>query len=127
MPFSDINSMDIVVFILGGTFYGFLELTFRGYTHWSMILTGGAIVLTFYYLQPYLNQLSLPASAFLGAFIVTLYEFAVGLVVNRWFKWDVWDYSDRFGNILGQICPLYSFFWFVICLAFFGIIKYNTR
>lgn len=119
--------MDIVVFVLGGTFYGFLELTFRGYTHWSMILTGGAIVLTFYYLLPFFNQLSLPAAAFLGALIVTVYEFVVGIVVNIWFKWDVWDYSDRFANILGQICPLYTFYWFVICLAFFTLIKYNTR
>ncbi|MDD6042409.1 MAG: hypothetical protein PUB87_01490 [Eubacteriaceae bacterium] len=117
--------MELVVFILGGTFYGFVELIFRGYTHWSMVLTGGAIVLTFYYLIPYLYQMSLLESALLGALIITCYEFVVGILVNIVFKWDVWDYSDRFGNILGQICPLYTLYWFGICLAFFALIKYN--
>ena len=28
----------------------------------------------------------------------------------------VWDYSRRKGNLLGQICPLYSALWFLLCI-----------
>lgn len=117
--------MECIVFILGGTFYGLTEYLYRGYTHWTMVLTGGAVVLTFYWLLPFLLQLNLPAAALAGTVIITAYEFFMGCVVNLALGWNVWDYSSRPGNILGQICPLYSAYWFVLCLAFFALIKYN--
>jgi len=117
--------MSIFVFVLGGFFYGLVEVLYRGYTHWSMILTGGAVLLTFYLLLPYLFNINLFLAAATGALIITLYEFSMGCIVNLWFKWGVWDYRHCPGNILGQICPQYSAYWFVLCLAFFTLIKYN--
>lgn len=117
--------MGMIVFILGGLSYGLLEILYRGYTHWSMVLTGGAVLLTFYYLTPLLFQIPLLFAAGLGALIITLYEFSMGCVVNLWFKWNVWDYSHCPGNILGQICLQFSFCWFLLCLAFFSLVKYN--
>jgi uncharacterized membrane protein len=117
--------MEIIVFLIGGLSYGLIEILYRGYTHWSMVLTGGAVILTFYYLIPFLFQLPLWASALLGAAIITAYEFAMGCVVNLLFKMEVWDYSDQPGNILGQICLQFSGCWFLLCLAFFSLVKYN--
>lgn len=117
--------MELIVFILGGIFYGLTEILYRGYTHWTMVLTGGAVLLTFYVLLPALCNMNLFLAAATGAIIVTFYEFAMGSVVNLWLGWEVWDYSSRPGNILGQICPLYTGFWFALCLAFFALIKYN--
>ena len=117
--------IEVLIFILGGAAYGLLETLFRGYTHWTMILTGGAVVLTFYLLLPCFFEMNVLLSALAGALIITTYEFAMGSVVNLWLHWDVWDYSGRPGNILGQICPLFTFYWFVLCLAFFSLIKYN--
>ena len=117
--------MGIFVFILGGWFYGSVEILYRGYTHWSMALTGGAVLLTFYFLLPYLSSTPLFVAAAVGALIITTYEFFMGCIVNLWFKWNVWDYSDCPGNILGQICPQYTVYWFGLCLAFFTIVKYN--
>lgn len=117
--------MELTVFILGGCFYGLTEILYRGYTHWSMILTGGAISFTFYMLSPFLFTMNIFTASLLGAAIITFYEFFVGIVVNLWLQWDVWDYSALPGNILGQICPKYSAYWFLICLAFFSLIKYN--
>jgi len=119
--------MSILVFVLGGFFYGLVEILYRGYTHWSMILTGGAVLLTFYLLLPYLFNINLFMAAAAGALIITLYEFSMGCIVNLWFKWGVWDYSHCPGNILGQICPQYSAYWFALCLAFFALIKYNKN
>ena len=39
-----------------------------------------------------------------GAAIVTVLELLVGLVVNRWLGWNVWDYSDMPLNLWGQVC-----------------------
>lgn len=117
--------MEIVVFTLGGMFYGLTEILYRGYTHWTMLLTGGAIVLTFYILAPFLFGMNVFMASAIGALIVTLYEFIVGVIVNLWLHWEVWDYSAKAGNVLGQICPQFTLYWFVICLAFFTLIKYN--
>ena len=117
--------MDLIVFILGGVFYGLTEILYRGYTHWSMVLTGGAVAFTFYLLTPFLLHTNIFFAAAVGALIVTFYEFSMGVVVNLWLQWDVWDYSALPGNILGQVCPKYTAYWFVLCLAFFALIKYN--
>ena len=123
--FSESNSIciDLIVFSLGAAAYGMMEVLFRGYTHWTMVLTGGACVLTLYYLSGWLLSMPLLAAAAMGALIVTCYEFFVGMVVNLRLGWDVWDYSALPGNVLGQICPAFTGIWFAICLAFFGTVK----
>ena len=52
---------------------------------------------------------------------------AVGLVVNLGLGWQVWDYGKEFGNFLGQICPLFSFYWFLLCYALLGGIRLVRR
>ena len=115
--------LEILVFILGGIAYAMIEILFRGHTHWTMVLTGGACVLTMYMMSGWLLDIPLIASALTGALIITMYELVVGLIVNIRLGWSVWDYSDMPGNILGQICPTFSAIWFLLCLIFLGIIK----
>ena len=38
----------LVVFGIGSFLYGFIEVMFRGFTHWSMFLTGGIIFYLLY-------------------------------------------------------------------------------
>ena len=111
---------------MGGCAYGLLEILFRGYTHWTMVITGGACILTMYHIQGVLMDLPLIAAATAGALIVTAYEFTVGLIVNVKLGWDIWDYSSIPFNILGQICPIYTMVWFLLCLIFIGTIKLLT-
>ena len=115
--------MEIAVFVLGGIAYGSIEVLFRGHTHWSMVLTGGACVLTLYLLEEWLLNLPLVLAAMAGAAIITTYEFCVGFIVNIKLGWEVWDYSTLPGNIMGQICPAFTTAWFVLCLVFLGIVK----
>jgi len=117
--------MELIVFILGGIFYGVTEILYRGYTHWSMVLTGGLVAFTFYMMSSYLFTMNVFTAALTGAVIITFYEFSMGVIVNLWLGWEVWDYSALPGNILGQICPRYTAYWFLLCLAFFSLIKYN--
>ena len=114
---------EITVFILGGMAYGLLEVLFRGHTHWSMVITGGACVLTLYLIMDRTMNLPLVVAALAGAGIITFYEFCVGMLVNVSFGWHVWDYSSMPGNILGQICPLFTGLWFAMCLVFFGLVR----
>lgn len=119
MPVNIINNniMGILIFITGAVGYSTIEYMFRGYTHWSMALTGGACLLTFYYYVSEYKETPTLAKAAVGACIITIFEFFVGIIVNLFYGWHVWDYSGEPGNILGQICPEYSLFWFLICLA----------
>jgi uncharacterized membrane protein len=64
--------------------------------------------------MPFLKQM------LIGMLIITYFEFITGCVLNIWLGWGIWDYSNIPGNILGQICPVFSFLWFWISGA--GII-----
>ncbi len=106
-----------IPFFLGYFLYALIEITARGYTHWTMALTGGAVLSMLYLLFTGAPQgLPLPVQYLLGALIVTSAELLVGLLVNERLHWDVWDYSDLPLNFRGQICPLYSVFWFFLCI-----------
>lgn len=118
--------IEIAVFILGAGAYGTMEVLFRGYTHWTMLITGGACVLTMYYLQDWILSLPVVLGALAGALIITFYEFFVGVLVNLRLGWQVWDYSALPGNVLGQICPAFTAIWFCVCFLFFGAVRILT-
>lgn len=101
--------------VLGGALYCLVEMAFRGYTHISMFLVGGLCFL----LLSYIGRLHIPfcRRAILGAAAVTLVEFLSGLLLNRVLHLNVWDYSDRPFNLLGQICPLFFLLWIPLCAA----------
>ncbi|MEG0829457.1 MAG: hypothetical protein RSG76_02385 [Anaerovoracaceae bacterium] len=115
--------MSILIFTVGALGYGLMEILFRGFTHWSMLLTGGACTLTLYYLNQQFKDLPLIMKAVGATLVILFYEFCVGLVVNLWFGWYVWDYSTEPGNILGQICPTYCLLWLALCISVLLISK----
>lgn len=100
------------IFLIGGLGYGLIEILFRGYTHWSMLLTGGACFLLFYIINFILRTDSLVIRCLIATFIITIFELIVGYIVNIIFNLNVWDYSNRLLNFMGQICLLYSGIWF---------------
>lgn len=105
-----------LVYALGAFLYGLIEITWRGYTHWSMALTGGAALLALYMLDTRMQAKPLLLKCLAGAAIITALEFAVGIFVNRMMHWNVWDYSAQPLNLLGQICPLFSLIWYFLCI-----------
>ena len=106
----------IVVFGFGGIIYCLVEIIYRGYTHWTMLLTGGAVFTVLYMLNIKLKSRGMLPRCFLGCLIITAAEFIVGCIVNIGFDMHVWDYSHEKFNVLGQICPAFSFAWFLICI-----------
>jgi len=60
------------------------------------------------------------ALLFLGmAVSMTLIEYIAGIALLKWMKLRLWDYSMRWGNIQGLICPLFSFFWAILGAAYY--------
>ena len=45
---------------------------------------------------------------------MTLVEFIAGLIFIKGLKIKLWDYSDRKGNVMGIICPLFSLIWIIV-------------
>jgi len=104
------------VFLLGGVLYGCLELLWRGYTHPSMTFAGGLCLLVIHLLNGRMGRCPFLLRCVLYSLLITAVELAVGLVVNRWLGLGVWDYSAVPGNVLGQICPAFTFLWFLVSI-----------
>ena len=52
---------------------------------------------------------------------MTLIEYVAGLIFIKGMKIKLWDYSKRWGNIQGIICPLFSFLWLLVGAAFYFV------
>lgn len=109
------------VWLVGSAGYNLLEILWRGFTHWTMAVTGGLCFFLLYRLNLRRPREGVLRKCLRGTFAVTAVEFLVGCVVNRLLKWQVWDYSGRFGNLLGQVCPLYTGLWFLLCIPVYGL------
>lgn len=81
-----------------------------------MGIAGGLCLLAIYSIRKYCPDVPLWLRCAVGAVVICTVEFAFGLAVNIVLKWNVWDYSDRWLNIYGQICPLYALLWFGLCI-----------
>lgn len=102
------------VYVIGSLGYGLIETFFRGYTHWSMLVAGGVCFCLMYKIS------EMPIRKWqkwvLGASVITTVEFIAGAVVNIWLDWNVWDYSRHAFNLFGQICPFFTFLWFLLSI-----------
>ncbi|MBQ3126537.1 MAG: hypothetical protein IJC15_05645 [Clostridia bacterium] len=115
-----------LVSAIGGVGYYALEVAWRGWSHWSMALTG-AICFALYYRLCAVSRRSLWQKALSGAAIITAAELCVGVVVNLWLGMAVWDYSNLPLNLFGQISALYSALWFALCLPMAGVCRALRR
>lgn len=106
----------IFAFLTGSFLYSLIEIASRGYTHWSMTLTGGVCLAYIYYISTE-TEMKMISKCAAGAVFITASEFSVGCCVNLKYRWNVWDYSDIPMNLMGQICLPYSAVWFVLCYA----------
>ncbi len=56
---------------------------------------------------------------------MTLLEYVTGLIFIKGMKIKLWDYSNRWGNVQGIICPLFSFFWTAVG-AFYYLVLHGS-
>ncbi len=113
----------IGIYCVGSLGYSTVELMWRGHTHWSMGIAGGVGLVLLYLINRRMNDRVLLIKCAAGTAALTAVEFSSGCVLNLMLRLQVWDYSRQPGNILGQICPLYCLYWFVLCIP---VMKLNS-
>lgn len=108
----------VFLFVTGGLLYNILEMLFRGWSHWTMFILGGVCFICLGLINEIIPwEMPLWQQVLISASIITGLEFATGCMVNLWFGWGVWDYSQMPGNILGQVCPQFFALWLPVSLA----------
>ncbi len=54
---------------------------------------------------------------------MTLIEYIAGLIFIKGMGIRLWDYSNRWGNVQGLICPLFSFLWLLVAAVFYFVVN----
>lgn len=116
-----------LTFLEGGVSYGLVELLWRGYTHPSMVATGGICLVFIRGISSGLRRAPVLLRTAACASAVTLVELVAGCVLNLGFGLSVWDYSGMTLNYKGQICLFYSIIWFFMCLPIVFLIQKSEK
>lgn len=103
---------NLILWILGGMLYIALELVWRGHSHWTMFVLGGLCFGVIGLVNERIPwDMPIWQQALIGSGLITILEFITGCIVNLYFGWNIWDYSNMPLNILGQICVSYMILW----------------
>ncbi|MBQ7901656.1 MAG: hypothetical protein IJ365_06815 [Clostridia bacterium] len=119
----------LTLFMIGGAAYNILEYIWRGYSHWTMAIDGGICLIGIFAICTK-SDINFIYKVLASSLLITTVEFISGLIINKAFKLNVWDYSNVPYNIMGQICPRYSILWTALCIpivAAFTLIEKNMN
>ena len=119
---------EILLYFIIYSFLGWImESTFRTIKEKKIINTGflkgpfcpiygfGAIIM-FLFLDQFENKPIL--LFFIAMIILTIWEYIVGVLLEKIFKTKYWDYSDHKFNFQGRICLTNSIYWGVLGVVF---------
>ena len=105
------------LFIIGGISYYFIEIIYRGYSHFSMIIVGGICFVLIGAINEFSNkEVPLLLQMILAVLIVDTIELISGIIINKVLILNVWDYSNLRFNLLGQISLRSSIAWLFLSL-----------
>lgn len=115
------------LFFLMGTAYMATEVVYNALVPFKLSLigsssiwmgaVGGALGVLLGGLSP--GGKLMPANSFYaarviaGGLAINTVELLSGLVLNLMLGLDIWDYSDSFLNIAGQVCAYHAVMWFL--------------
>ncbi|WP_368488892.1 hypothetical protein [Clostridium sp. BJN0013] len=107
---------DLILIFIMGSIYMILEGLWRGWTHISMLIVGGIAAFFIGKLNESnaFSNRKMWKQCLIGTLIILVLEFAAGIILNIWLQLEIWDYSNIWGNILGQICIFYAIIWFLL-------------
>ena len=107
---------DLILIFIMGSIYMILEGLWRGWTHISMLVVGGIAAFLIGRLNehPKFYDKKMCQECLIGTVIILILEFISGMVLNVWLKLHIWDYSNTWGNLYGQICIPYAVIWFLL-------------
>ena len=103
----------IAIFIVGAITYMLLEICWRGYTHWTMGILGGIVIILVGLINEVTRKdLPLIIQAPMASIIITLLEYWAGYILNIQLGMNIWDYLPF--NVDGQVCLYYSLLWMIL-------------
>lgn len=117
----------LTIFSIGAVCYSALEILWRGFTHWSMSLAGGVCMCGIYTINDKMKKINRMEKCALCTMLITTVEFLFGVVFNLILRMNIWDYSRFKYNIMGQVCLIYSFLWFVVSFPALRICDYLKK
>ena len=80
------------LFIIGGISYYFIEIIYRGYSHFSMIIVGGICFVLIGAINEFSNkEVPLLLQMILAVLIVDTIELISGIIINKVLLLNVWD------------------------------------
>ena len=93
----------VIRWLCGGVLYGLLEVAWRGYTHWTMMVLAAVLCVPLDAAnERFPWELPLTVQAVLGGLAITAGELAAGLILNVRLRLGIWDYSGMWGNLWGR-------------------------
>lgn len=122
------NFIDILIYFITYSFLGWImESIFRSVCEKRPINTGflrgpfcpiygiGAIIMILF-LKNFSNNLIL--LFFISMVVFTIWEYLVGILLEKLFHTKYWDYSKHKFNFQGRICLMNSIFWGILGVVF---------
>lgn len=102
--------------LIMGVVYFVLEGLWRGWTNIAMLFIGGicGVLVGLLNERPGYYKLKIWQQCLIGTLIILCVEFVSGLVLNVWLGLHLWDYSNIWGNLYGQVCLPYAALWFLL-------------
>ena len=113
----------LAIWFLMGMVYFVIEGIWRipkgGYANISMLAVGGLCGLLIGSINqiPKFYNMSVWRQAVIGTVIVLIIEYIAGYILNIKMGLDIWDYSDMYFNVNGQICLEFGLLWFLLMPA----------
>ncbi|SMC17125.1 Putative ABC-transporter type IV [Clostridium acidisoli DSM 12555] len=107
---------DLILIFIMGALYMVLEGLWRGWAHISMLVVGGlsAFLIGRLNEHPAFYDKKMWQECLIGTVIILVLEFTSGMILNVWLHLDIWDYSNTWGNLYGQVCIPYAVLWFLL-------------
>jgi uncharacterized membrane protein len=96
--------------MFGGVAYAFIEIVYRGFTHFSMFIAGGVCFCILIKLAES-RRLTFFGKCLAGGASICAVEFVAGCIVNLWLGLGVWDYTRYGYHLWGQVCLRYFIIW----------------
>ena len=106
----------LFLWAVGGCIYYGAEHLFRGFSHWTMFVLGG-ICLVFFAVQGRLVHWEDPLwrQVLRCLLFVISMEFITGIILNKWLRLEIWDYSRLPFQLFGQICLPFAIIFSGFC------------
>lgn len=106
-----------VLFLIGGVTYYFIEIFYRGYSHFSMVIVGGLCFVLIGSINEFTSkEIPLLFQMIISVIIINIVELISGILINKVLLLNVWDYSALKYNFLGQISLNSSIMWFFLSI-----------